>query len=105
MGATAVVLASKVRAWMNESCRAKKGKFTSEARATAKQAIAAQANARAQALLPIIDELRAAGVRSYRGIAAKLNELGIPTARGGRWAATQVRDIVMRSSLPSTNER
>jgi hypothetical protein len=26
-----------------------------------------------------------------------LEARGIPTARGGRWAATQVRDIVLRS--------
>ena len=52
-----------------------------QARAAAKRAIVAQANARAQASLPIIGELRAAGVRSYRGIAAKLNERGVPTAR------------------------
>jgi Recombinase len=29
-------------------------------------------------------------------VAAQLNARGIPTAGGGRWAATLVRDIVLR---------
>jgi hypothetical protein len=37
-------------------------------------------------------------VHSYSGIAAQLNARGVPTPRGGRWAATQVRDIVLRLS-------
>jgi hypothetical protein len=72
-----------------------RGKFTHEARAAARQAIVAQADTRARALSPVIAEIRAAGVHSYNGIAAQLNARGIPTAR---WAATQVRDIVLRSS-------
>ena len=72
-------------------------KFTREARAAARQAIVAQANTRARALAPVIAEICAAGVHSYRGIAAQLDARGVPTARGGRWAATQVRDIVLRS--------
>jgi Recombinase len=75
-----------------------RGKFTHEARAAARQAIVAQADTRARALSPVIAEIRAARVHSYNGIAAQLNARGIPTARGGRWAATQVRDIVLRSS-------
>jgi hypothetical protein len=75
-----------------------RGKFTHEARAAARQVIVAQAEARARALSPVIAEIRAAGAHSYNGIAAQLNARGIPTARGGRWAATQVRDIVLRLS-------
>jgi hypothetical protein len=67
-----------------------------KAREAARQAIIAQADARARVLAPIVAEIRAAGVHSYRGIATQLNARGIPTARGGRWAATQVRDIVLR---------
>jgi hypothetical protein len=74
-----------------------RGKFTREARAAARQAIVAQADRRARALAPVFAEIRAAGVHSYKGIAAQLDARGIPTARGGRWAATQVRDIVLRS--------
>jgi hypothetical protein len=75
-----------------------KGRFSNEARIRATQVVVAQADARARALAPIIEEIRLAGVRSYSGIAAQLNARGVPTARGGRWAATQVRDIVLRSS-------
>ncbi len=39
--------------------------------------------------------LRASG-ESYNGIARVLTESGVPTARGGRWHATTIRDI-MRS--------
>jgi hypothetical protein len=63
-----------------------KGRFPSEARAAATQAIIAQADTRARALAPVIAEIRATGVHSYRGIAAQLDTRGIPTARGGHWA-------------------
>ncbi len=69
-----------------------------KAREAARQAIIIQADARARSLAPIITEIRATGVRSYNGIAAQLDKRGIPTARGGRWAATQVRDILLRLS-------
>jgi Recombinase len=75
-----------------------KGKFTGEARARATRAIVEQADARARLLAPAIAEIRAGGLSSYKGIAAQLEARGIPTARGGRWAATQVRDIVLRST-------
>jgi Recombinase len=73
-----------------------RGKFTTEARARARQSIVAQADARARSLAREIAEIRATGVHSYSGIAAQLEARGIPTARGGRWAATQVRDILLR---------
>jgi DNA invertase Pin-like site-specific DNA recombinase len=46
-------------------------------------------------VLPIIEPLRAEGA-SLRKIAEALNERRIPTARGGRWAATQIADILKR---------
>jgi hypothetical protein len=73
-----------------------KGQFTNDAHMRATRAVVAQADARARALAPIVEEIRLIGVRSYSGIAAQLNARGVPTARGGRWAATQVRDIVLR---------
>jgi hypothetical protein len=73
-----------------------KGRLTAEARSKARQAIVAQADRRARALTSIIAEIRSTGVHSYSGIAAQLEARGIPTARGGRWAATQVRDILLR---------
>jgi Recombinase len=37
------------------------------------------------------------GVASLRGIAAALNARGVRTARGGRWAATQVGAVLART--------
>ena len=47
-------------------------------------------------VLPVIREAQTAGVSSLRAIANILNARGVSTARGGKWAATQVRDILRR---------
>jgi hypothetical protein len=48
-------------------------------------------------LAPVIADLRASGVTSLRGIAAALNERGIPTVAGsGRWYHTQVARVLAR---------
>lgn len=49
-------------------------------------------------LMPIIDAIRAGRATSLRGIAAGLNERGIPTPRGGQWTPVQVQRILQRSS-------
>ncbi|PAP91804.1 recombinase family protein [Mesorhizobium wenxiniae] len=49
-------------------------------------------------VLPIIREIQATGA-SMRKTAAALNARGIPTARGGTWAATQISDILKRSAV------
>lgn len=54
----------------------------------------ARASARARDVGAYVAELRAAGVASLRGLAAGLNECGIPTARGGRWTAAQVARVL-----------
>ena len=46
---------------------------------------------------PLIREIRNSGVASLRGIAAVLNARGVPTARGGCWAATQVSAVLARA--------
>ena len=46
-------------------------------------------------VLPLIQPLRAEG-RSLREIANALNNRGVPTARGGKWAPTQIADILKR---------
>jgi DNA invertase Pin-like site-specific DNA recombinase len=46
---------------------------------------------------PVIRQVQDSGVASLRGIAAALNARGVPTARGGRWAATQVRAVLARA--------
>jgi DNA invertase Pin-like site-specific DNA recombinase len=66
-------------------------------------AVKAQAAHRASAdrfaanVLPIIQSIRASGIASYMGIADALNSRGIRTARGGRWHATTVRNLLSRS--------
>jgi DNA invertase Pin-like site-specific DNA recombinase len=68
-----------------------------EARATFSAAQTAAAADHAAIVAPAIREARAAGARSLRQIAAVLNERSIPTARGGRWEAPQVRNILRRA--------
>jgi hypothetical protein len=52
----------------------------------------ARANRAAADLAPIIAELRAAGITSLTGIAAALEERGVPTPAGSsHWRAVQVR--------------
>jgi DNA invertase Pin-like site-specific DNA recombinase len=60
-------------------------------------AIKAAADLFAVRVLPAIHQARAEGARSLRAIAEALNERAIPTARGGKWAATQVSDILNRT--------
>jgi hypothetical protein len=47
---------------------------------------------------PVIREVQNSGVSSLRGIAAVLNARGVRTARGGRWAATQVAAVLARAA-------
>jgi DNA invertase Pin-like site-specific DNA recombinase len=70
----------------------------SEARAVAHAASRARADAHAEAVRPAILEARAAGAKSLREIAAALNARGIATARGGKWEATTVRNILRRAA-------
>jgi DNA invertase Pin-like site-specific DNA recombinase len=71
-----------------------------EARARALEGTKAAADQFAAGVLPMIRPLKAEGA-SLRKIAAFLNDRGIPTARGGKWASTQVADILRRAAGPS----
>jgi hypothetical protein len=76
-----------------------RGNLPAVAKIGAKASVAtrvAKANNRASDLLPIIEELKAAGIVSLRQIAAKLNDKGIRTARGGVWSAVQVQRVLER---------
>jgi DNA invertase Pin-like site-specific DNA recombinase len=68
-----------------------------EARKAAVNAIAANANQHAANLLPIIREAQRAGATSLRDIAEVLNARGVSTARGGRWHATSVKNMLNRA--------
>jgi DNA invertase Pin-like site-specific DNA recombinase len=70
-----------------------------EAQAAAAASIKAGAYQFAANVLPIIREAQLAGVSSLRSIAEVLNARGVRTARGGKWAATQVRDILRRTDV------
>jgi hypothetical protein len=70
---------------------------TPQAREAARRVCAAQADARAVALAPVIAEIRASGTTGPYAIAAALTGRGIPTARGNRfWLAGQIRSILNR---------
>jgi hypothetical protein len=65
-----------------------------EARDKVNAASMAAADAFAANVRPIIEQIRASGVQSFRGIARALTARGVKTARGGQWSAAQVSDIV-----------
>jgi DNA invertase Pin-like site-specific DNA recombinase len=58
----------------------------------------ARALAHAENVLPVVEQIRAEGA-SLRQIAAELNARGIKTARGGKWYATTVRNIMSSCDL------
>jgi|SRR5665647_1651771 len=60
-------------------------------------AIQQRADGRAADIAPTIRKLQADGATSLRAIASKLNEAGIPTARGtNTWSAVQVKRVLAR---------
>jgi DNA invertase Pin-like site-specific DNA recombinase len=66
------------------------------ARAVAHTAQREAADAFAANVRPIIEQIRASGVQSLRGVARALTARGIKTARGGTWTPVQVSDILRR---------
>ena len=56
----------------------------------------ASADRFARDVLPVVEAVRADGITSLAGIAGALNGRGILTARGGRWYATTVRNLLKR---------
>jgi DNA invertase Pin-like site-specific DNA recombinase len=76
------------------------------ARAAGRKRLVERANERATDLAPTIAELQAAGVTSLRGIAAALNERGIPAASGrGEWSAVQVSRALARCRLTTAKQK
>jgi DNA invertase Pin-like site-specific DNA recombinase len=72
------------------------GPKLAEARKAAAEIIEANADRHAANVLPIIREIQRAGAKSLRAIAAALNARGIATARGGRWQAMTVSNVLSR---------
>lgn len=67
-----------------------------DARAKAVAASKRDADLFAKNVLPIIEAVKATGATTYRAIAAALNARGVPTARGGAWQPTTVRNATLR---------
>jgi len=68
-----------------------------EAAAKARAVASVLADRFAANVMPIIESISASGITTYKGIAGALNSRGVQTARGGRWEATTVRRIVLRT--------
>lgn len=67
-----------------------------DARKAAAETIEGNAYRHAANVLPIIREIQRAGATSLRPIAEALNARGIATARGGRWQAMTVSNLLAR---------
>lgn len=57
-----------------------------------------QSRAWAANIVPVINSIQAEGTTSLNGIAAELTAKGIPTPRGHRWRATQVRRVLLAAA-------
>jgi hypothetical protein len=61
------------------------------------RAIQASADQHAANVVPIIKAIKTAGATTLREIAEALNARGITTARGGRWYAMTVSNVLGRA--------
>jgi hypothetical protein len=61
--------------------------------------VAGAADAFAANVLPVIEPFRVAGIRDRRGPASPLNNRGVPTAHGGRWHVSNVKNLVDRLTV------
>jgi len=64
------------------------------ARAKASASLREQARERRAEVLPIIRQIRKDGNHTFQEIANQLNKRNVPTARGGIWHATSVRNVM-----------
>lgn len=75
--------------------------ITGEARKAGRESQRDKADDLAARVAPKIAELKAAGAKSLREIAAALNASGVRTARGGIWSATHVMRLLNRMNETS----
>jgi DNA invertase Pin-like site-specific DNA recombinase len=73
------------------------GPKLAEARHVAVAAIRDLADRHAANVAPIIRQIQRSGARTLREVADALNARGISTARGGRWHAMTVRNVLARA--------
>ncbi|MCA8879573.1 MAG: recombinase family protein [Rhodobacteraceae bacterium] len=64
--------------------------------AALREAVSRNADAHAEALAPIVADLRAAGHTTLRSFATELNARGMQTRRGGKWHVSSVRNLLRR---------
>jgi hypothetical protein len=64
---------------------------------TLSSGVKANADRHSANVLPIIHEIQRAGARSLRAIAEALTARGVLTARGGRWQAMTVSNVIARA--------
>lgn len=94
---TALAIA-KARGALLGGTRNPRGVGAAKAAKASQVARASSAKAFALDLMPVIEEIRSAGVTSLGGIAAALNERGVPTRRGARkWQAITVRRALQQA--------
>lgn len=75
-----------------------------EAREAAQVVIKTNADRYAANVLPIIREAQKAGASTLRDVADALNARGVATARGGRWHATSVKNVLERPAARKTSQ-
>ena len=66
------------------------------AQARSRQARMVQADQFTSNILPVVLQIKRAGVQTLNGIAETLNARGLGTARGGEWRAIQVKRVLER---------
>lgn len=64
--------------------------------AALRKTVTANADAFAESLAPVLQDIRGQGHATLRAIAAELNARGIRTRRGGTWHVSTVRNLVKR---------
>ncbi|SFG40934.1 Site-specific DNA recombinase [Palleronia marisminoris] len=64
--------------------------------AALREAVRCNADAFAVEVMPVVEEIRAAGSTSLRAVVAELNARGIRTRRGGQWHVSTVRNLLRR---------
>jgi len=94
----AALAAAKARGkrlgWSNPTRQEERAQATRKSVATSK----GNANRFAANVLPIIREIRTAGITTLIGIASALNARGVGTARGGAWYPATVRNLLARDA-------
>lgn len=58
----------------------------------------AKAATRAADLRPYLERLKAEGITTLGGLAEKLNQKGVTTARGGKWTAAALKRVLEREA-------